>query len=432
MTDERQPAFERDVAIAEPGLVGARWWNRALQDEAAAMSRRSAMRALLVGAGALGAVAACGVGIVASVEPDTEQRLQASLAAQKLYGWNLGSRDRALLYEGVAVQLQVPSMLSSLIADTTPYHWAHLHDRTLFESPTARPTANLAEEHVAFVPLSDQLRAMVTPAMQRAFLVGTAVASLFRGRGRAPAVGLVVDLPGPESVAFAAGVASVLEPVFAIANWPHPLGVVPAHLTLAAVAHHQPEFQRGRAVRERPALPCFVLDRARLADAVDHQTHFDNRYMAALPSAAALRGGGVYRLLYVVATSSTLPELDDLNDDLVDLVAAGINVAALALDAFSDELGDGGAYYGGSPSTHEGFWLHYPWGPAGKEASEPWQLSAAPRNFVPRRRATVFSRATPPAEFGMVPLVVAGATVLGVAFDRRGSWNRSSGSWGGG
>ena len=126
MSDEHKPAFERDVAIAEPGLVGARWWNRALQDEAAAMSRRSAMRNLLVGAGVLDVVAACGVGIVASVQPDTEERLQASLAAQRLYGWNLGARDRALLYEGFALQLQVPSMLSSLIVDTTPHTWVHL------------------------------------------------------------------------------------------------------------------------------------------------------------------------------------------------------------------------------------------------------------------------------------------------------------------
>ena len=59
MSDEHKPAFERDVAIAEPGLVGARWWNRALQDEAAAMSRRSAMRNLLVGAGVPRSIKRC-------------------------------------------------------------------------------------------------------------------------------------------------------------------------------------------------------------------------------------------------------------------------------------------------------------------------------------------------------------------------------------
>lgn len=430
MSDEHRPAFERDVAIAEPGLVGARWWNRALQDEAAAMSRRSAMRNLLVGAGVLGAVAACGVGIVASVEPDPERRPEPSLGAQRRYGWNLGARDRTLLYEGVAVQLQIPSMLASLIADTTPQTWAHLHDRTLFEAPAARPTANLAEENVAFVPLADQLRAMATPAMRRAFLVGASVASLFRGR--TPAAGLVVDLPGPEAVAFAAGAAEVFEPVFGIANWPHPLGVVPSHLTLAAVAHHQPDFQRGRALRTAPSPPCLVLDRARLAAAVDQETHFDNRFMASLPTAAALRAGGIYRLLYVVASASALPELDDLNDDMVDLVAAGIAVSALALDAFSVEYTDGRVYYGGDPMTHEGFWRHYPWAPAAPEATEAWQVNAIARTYRPVRRMTVFTRGAPPPAFGQVLLVVAGVSVLGVAFDRRGSWNRSSGSWGGG
>lgn len=430
MSDENRPVFERDVAIAEPGLVGARWWNRALQDEAAAMSRRAAMRNIVVGAGVLGAVAACGAGIMASVEPDTARRPEPALGAQRRYGWNLGARDQSLLYDVFAAQLQVPSMLASLVADTTPPSWAHLHDRTLFEAPAARPTTNLAEETIAFVPLSEQLRAMSTPAMRAAFLVGDAVAKIFRGRSAA--AGLVVDLPGPEAVAFAAGAATVFEPVFGIANWPHPLGVVPSHLALAAVAQHQPDFQSARAARPVPAPPCLVLDRARLTASVDPESRFDNRYMASLPSAGALRAGGIYRLLYVVPSSSSLPELDDLNDDMVHLVESGFTVSALALDAFSAPQADGRVYYGGDPMTHDSFWRHYPWGHGAPGAAEPEQLSAAPRMFRPTRRATVFSRATPPPSFGQVLLVVAGASVLGVAFDRRGSWNRASSSWGGG
>src|SRR5271170_5569626 len=72
---------------------------------------------------------------------------------------------------------------------------------------------------------------------------------------------VVVDLPGPEAVAFAAGAASAFDPVFALDNWPHPRGVVPAHQTLAAAAYCQPLFARRASGSAAPRWPLLVLDR---------------------------------------------------------------------------------------------------------------------------------------------------------------------------
>jgi len=70
--------------------------------------------------------------------------------------------------------------------------------------------------------------------MQNAYRAGKALASLFAGVP--PHTMVIVDLPGPEAMAFAAGMAELFDPCFTFENWPHPRGVVPAHLTLAAAA----------------------------------------------------------------------------------------------------------------------------------------------------------------------------------------------------
>src|SRR5207248_1309850 len=87
-----------------------------------------------------------------------------------------------------------------------------------------------------------------------------------------------LDVQGPTSVAVAAGMAPGFDPVFVLDNWPHPLGVVPSHLTLGAVLYYRPLFMRLRGSRTGRAPPVFVLDRNRLARYTDEETQFDNRY----------------------------------------------------------------------------------------------------------------------------------------------------------
>lgn len=425
MSDTNPKTFERDTVVTEPGIVGARWWNRALADEAAAVSRRDALAKLVVGAGVLGAVAACGAGIVAAVGDDYETRREPSLDAQRRYGWNLGARDKSLTYPPEALQAPSPEALASLLADLTPVAWRHVHLTTVFEAPFAVPTANLSEETVAFHPMSAELRVGASQSALAARLIGAALASLFRDAGAH--AGLVLDLAGHDSVAFAAGAASVFDPVSGIANWPHPLGVIPVHHALAVAVWLLGDFRQGKTQRGPAPPPCFIFDRQRLAPTVADNL-FDNRHLAQLPSAATLRAGGVGRLLYVVPTANDLPELDDLNEDLVALVQAGIEVKALALSDF--RVTQEGAFYG-DKSTHGAFWWDYPWARTAYQGARA-AVDTRPRLWTPARRTTRFSRTSPPSDFARVGLIVAGTAVLGTAFDRRGSWNRVSSSWGGG
>ena len=424
MTVEPEAPFERDVTVDDPGIIGARWWNRSLVDVHADMGRRDALKALTVLT--VAGVVVGGVAVaVAVTSDDTETQSTRALDAQRRFGWNLGARDQRLTFP--VVTLHEPFDTAALARDLTPVAWRHVYQSALLDAPDAMPRENPSEETVSFRPLREELVAGLPQGVERLFLVGNALARMFLGRDARTA--LVLDLAGPESVALAAGAAAVFEPVLAIGNWPHPRGVVDSHITLATALKCHRYFHDGRAARAPNPPPCFVLDRNRLARSVGDD-RFDNRYLAALPSAATLRAGGIERLLYVVPFGDGLPELDDLNEDFAAYVSAGLEVRALAAGAFTPVV-DGTYVYGGTPEAEAGFWLTYPWSPAPPNAALA-AVDGRPAQYRPARRVTTFSRASSPAGFGTVALVVSGAVVLGAAFDRRGSWHRTGSSWGGG
>ena len=445
--------FKRDELIDEPGIVGARWWHEGLVHDDA-VGRRATLKALLAG------VAVVGVGALllhaAVGGPDTTRTLKSALELQRMYGWNFGARSENLTFDGVSTQPFQPSMLVLLPGALTPAR-SDLRPYfvpTLLQAGTSSPTTFLADESVAFTPLSSVLKPIFTPAMDIAFHRGKALAALFDKK--TPGVGVVVDLSGPESVAFAAGAATVFEPVFAVDNWPHPRGVVPAHQTLAAAAYYQPLFTKLSNERPANAPALFVLDRARLSPYTDDKTQFDNRHVAKLPPSDKLRGLGIRRILYVVPTVSSLPELDDLNDDFVHDFRAGIEVKIVGADAFGPSTAPfrppvsssvpppdpADYYYASSPSGTPSFWADYPWLDGAQPAAPLSNVAPAGRDYSPRARVTPFSGGSPPGtfaktvppNFAMVPIVVATATgvILGAEMSRSGSWSRSSGGWGGG
>jgi hypothetical protein len=330
--------------------------------------------------------------------------------------------------------------------------------------------------------------------MDTAFHQGLALMSLFAKEEEvALATAVLVDLPGPESVAFAAGLAERFEPVFTHDNWPHPLGVVPAHLTLAAVVYYQSVFKQ-LAQRSRPPVPpVFVLDRQRLAPYTDPYSQFDNRYVARMPTANQFRELGIQHVLYIVPGGNTpAQELDDLNEDFLAWRAAGLDVKLVAASDFRPDptepplpatstsqppTTDGGTpaptvastssstprhayYFGGSRAAHESFWTVYPWrrsspstetmhGIAAAGVLSAAALARVPSNlsggyaYEPMRRATMFSgvprgangapRSLPP-HFGKVAMRVSSTSraILGPAFASRSSWSRSSSSSSGG
>jgi hypothetical protein len=385
--------LHQDARVDEPGLVGARWWQDSVVDP---VGRRHTILTLLavgVGLGVAGlAIDAC--------EPTKKSRLGA-LALQRKYGWSFGAATETLVFNGQSTEPFDRSRLGQMVADLAPRLAAHrpFYVQTLFEAPTALPTAVSEGDPTPIPSLKDALQPILTDGMRQVFKWAQDhldALSAFSGAA------LVVDLDGQDSVAFAAGASPRFDPIFLFDNWPHPHGVVPAHLALAAAAYYQPMFANAGSAPSSTATlaPMLVLDRKRLAPYTDDATQFDNRWVARMPGVQALRSMGITRLLYVAPLSRppVPPELDDLNDDFVTDDTAGIHVSVIDM-----------------PGT------------------DPNNIA---RSYVPVPRRTLFSSGTQgggrptPSDFGSVPVVLSfvGGTLLGVAWSRSGTWNRG---WGG-
>jgi hypothetical protein len=459
--------FRRKVTARQPGIVGAQWWNDGLTEMAAPVSRRGALKALMAAGGAL---AAGGV-LIALASEDSYSESSSSieafdtLEAQRSQGWNFGAPDEGLFFAGQVPVPYEPSTVDSLVTELTPRQdkLKPFYQATLFQALAGTGSTAMA--------LRTAMKPVFTSAMDTAFRQGQALASLFsEGTEAARTTVVLVDLPGPEAVAFAAGMARHFEPVFTFDNWPHPRGVVPAHLTLGAVLYYRPLLNRLAQDRATPAPPVLVLDRNRLKPYTQPQKEFDNRYLARLPPAARLSEQGFKHVLYVAPEGGASPELDDINDDFVSYREAKLDVKVVAASDFqpvasepsgvedvvsapytSDvlpELPRRRFYYAGSPESHGSFWANYPWlgtavvaGTAVAAGVALSKLSGGHR-YEPQSRATMFS-ALPnsasgaprprPNNFAKVQVRVANGTrqILGFAHGSYSSWNRTPTSYSG-
>jgi hypothetical protein len=345
-SDPQQPPFQRKQTIREPGIVGAQWWNDGLTAMGDPVSRRSALKSLAAIAGTVAVggflVSQCGdSGPSGSYASGSSERLEYfdALQMQKARGWDFGAGDERLAFSGGENTSSHPHLAQALAApeqlvtELTPRQdgLKPFYQATLFQALAQQPPGVAGEPSTA---LRNSLRPLLPQEMLNAYRKGQALAELFE-REDDTTTAVMVDLPGPESVAFAAGMARRFEPVFTFDNWPHPLGVVPAHLTLAAVAYFREPFRRLAQERRSPAPPVFVLDRNRLAPFNSPTTQFDNRYVARLPPAESLLGLGLKHVLYVVP--GELKELDDLNEDFAAYRTAGVDVRLVATGDFRPE-----------------------------------------------------------------------------------------------
>jgi hypothetical protein len=432
--------FQQKETIDKPGIIGARWWQESLATQ---VPRRSAITGLLALGGALAAAAAVGTcAIRAASGPsasDVNFEQRTALDMQKQYGWNFGAVGDPLVFDGTSTKPFDRSALGRIVTDLAPSDPRHarFYVPTLFQSVDAAPTAKLTDDPppTSFVKIRDALSPVSTPSTDAAFKQGQALAAVLGKDPRGGDVAVIVDLPGPEAVAFAAGAAATLDPVFLFDNWPHPKGVVAAHQTLAVAAYYQPLFASASASRAKGARPMFVLDRNRLATYTDDSSQFDNRHTGRLPTTGALSDMGVKNLVYVPPNAVQRQELDDLVDDFLAYGTGHVAirvVPASAFEASSDGTPDAGAspgtyYYGGSPTTDRTFWTHWTSGPSNL-ATNDLEL------YAPRPRQTPFSSGRPgniptrPAGFGTVPVAIAIGTgiILGAKMSRSGSWNRTS------
>jgi hypothetical protein len=163
-----------------------------------------------------------------------------------------------------------------------------------------------------------------------------------------------VDLPGPQSVAWAMALARDHghQPVPAVNNVPHQSGLVAHHQTLGAMVYYAGEMQRLRDDKRIPGdgPPAFILERQRLNRVASvGSNQYDNRYYHVegdFPDAAALKAKGINTVWYVYPTWAASPnwDSDDFNTYLVALDAAGIKVVPVAANCPQPESA--------SPTTH--------------------------------------------------------------------------------
>lgn len=471
MSQEKDP-FTREVIVDEPAFVGARWWQESIRSS---VDRRAILKGILIAGAALAGLALVfKIGkVLTANQPvdydndDFNTDRQRSLDMQKRFGWSFGATEVALTFDGATQATFDRSAIDRLADDLAPVQSRYLpfYVRTLFEAPGALPSGKPTDGSPAPASLRDALTPIHTTSMTAAYRAGRALAEIL---ANVPiGTSIVVDLPGEDAIAFAAGAAQRFEPIFLFDNWPHPYGVVPSHRPLAAALYYQPRFVRAKAQRPANAPSLFVLDRRRLTGYTDSPTQFDNRWTAKLPPGDKLNGFGVSKVLYIAPDVSDVPELDDLNDDFhsyessfmalryvarstftevmvpempvpppvamldagraakdagtVDAMAA---VPPAARDAQEpDDAGD--AYYMGSPSGAV-FATHYDLpGPWPKPVDTFTPPSIASYRFV--NRIHPFIGGQRPANFGTVPVVIAVATgiVVASAMGRNGSWNRS-------
>lgn len=443
--------FVRGEWLDKPGIVGARWWNQSLREASKLQTRRVVL--LLAGAGgamvAFGAVAAASI---SSSDIETREEMRRALDLQRDYGWNFGAPNEGLVYDGASTTSFNRSSLTRLVEDLAPVRpdLRPFYVNTLFQSPEALPAKPLPAEagQSAPAPIAAALRPIFTPKMDELYKIGRNLAMLLSTGSAAP-VALVIDMDGPNAVAFAAGAAEAFDPVFLFDNWPHPRGVVPAHKTLAAAVYYQPRFASTKTARA-PKWPAFVLDRNRLAPYTDDASQFDNRWFAKLPNVSMIAALNVAHILYVVEQAAHLPELGDLNDAFVAFNAGNVDVRALVSSVFvarpSSEVTPGSRdhLYGGSEAADAGFFSHYAWKVPPLPSEMPISTAEmTATNYHPAPRSSKFATAgtagidvvTGMPKIGLIPVVIAAGTgiLLGAKLaGRNGSWGRSGGSsgWG--
>ncbi len=296
--------FVREGHVDRPGIVGSVWWNKELAEATALRSRRAVLTVLAVSAGG---IAVLGAAAFALASGGPREELRRSIEVQRDFGWSFGATSETVAFDALYTTAYARDAIPRLAGDLTPTteaarKWA---SPTLFQSPEALPRLPIPGETVT--RLGEALRPINTPSMKVAEAAGRALAELL-AQATGGRVALVLDLDGPDAVAAAAGAADLFEPVFLFDNWPHPRGVVTAHLTLAAAVYHQPRFVAAAAARKPGAPPVFVLDRKRLREYTDDATQFDNRWWARLPGPADLTAMEVKRVLYVAPATEAIFE----------------------------------------------------------------------------------------------------------------------------
>jgi hypothetical protein len=433
---------------------GAPWWQKML-------TRREANKNIAK-AGAL-ALLLSSAGIISGCDSDDDdiEVDKDTFELQKEQGWNIGATDKNLQFIGKSTNDSQGSMDWMVYLDPKRLLEAYKPTNEALQ-PFVVPTLVQALSQNS---LKSQIAPVFTNEMKEAYSRGLGMREILLKSKDAAGMSIVSDLKGPEGVAFAAAMADVANPVITFDNWPHPLGVVPSHMTLGAMLFYAKEVEQKAKVRKENASSIFILDANRLNPYTDADTQFDNRYIAKLPPADKMTALKINNILYSVPNENKQVESDDINDDFATYKDKGISVSMLPVSNFQPSTDpkeqqttapNTGAYasnttvyhYGGGGSMLPYFFMYYafmrPSYGYGYMSNRLPPTSLPRPNYTPSRRPTMFSSSTvggargvgkmKPSGFGRVSTRMSsdGRSVTGIRSGRSGSFGRSrSGRFGG-
>src|SRR5215813_666147 len=319
LRDRRQSSYSQSTsgAMNKSGGQMTEWFTNHI-------SRRSVGKGMAWGA----VLAMAGVTVYKLADNNDKEVSEDSLVLQKKEGWNVGSTDKLLAFDGASLTDSQgknltsydPNYLISVYQPRDP-RWQPFFVPTLIQS--------LSQQS-----LNGQMRPVFNPQMRETYERAEALRNLISQTPNPGQTLIISELPGPQSVALGAAMADTAQLVPVFDNWPHPLGVVRSHETLGAMAYYASEIDEKRSKLKENAPAILLLDSNRLTAYTDQDTQFDNRYLAKLPPADQIKQRGVQHVIYVVKDETQKEELDDINDNLVEWQKQGINVRMLRLSEF--------------------------------------------------------------------------------------------------
>ncbi|MGE3802586.1 MAG: hypothetical protein AB7H80_16340 [Candidatus Kapaibacterium sp.] len=391
---------------------GGNWWEESLT------RRQAGKRLAVIGAGAA-LLTSAGVMIGCGEDEFDDEELAANakdaIDIQKESGWNVGADTKSLT-------LRNASLIDS--KESADGWKAYTDPEKLRTAWGPTDTANqkfVSSELINSLnqpTLKSSIQPVHSPTMDEAYARGLGMKELLQQSKNPETTALIVDLPGPEAVAYAAALSDYADVVTTFDNWPHPNGVVPSQETLGAMLYYAQEVEENKAKRAANAPTLFVMDSNRLAAYKDAGEEFDNRYIATMPTADNLKSEKVTGIIYAAPDNTRTQELDDLNEDFVSYREAGIDVTMMPLTDFqppsADAIAEHGAveasttnrtyYYGGHPYYSPFFYSYYPMFLPVRSYNYS-SMSAPSRvgkpNYTPTRRPTMFSSSTQGGKAGV-------------------------------
>lgn len=124
---------------------------------------------------------------------------------------------------------------------------------------------------------------------------------------------LLIDLPGPQSVALGAALAvGGCDLVCTFNNWPHPKGLIRPEETLAALLRYASWLSRNRTAYPAPGPVAWLCDSGRLGVRRGRPNEFDNRYYIednVVPGPNYLRERNISKIIYISGGPEIIADL---------------------------------------------------------------------------------------------------------------------------